>query len=282
MSRRLRYFLFGLVIACPTLPAFTTVERGVSAYPGTIARWTGTGTTRCAMKGRVWSALHGNCYYPIDILQKPGIVPVSRWISGRREYARIRVEPFDYGTEEVQLPDIPQAHPSPEDIRRAKGEDVLQSRIWHRPEGPAKFTLPLGPASRPFPKCKSFGVKRIYNGKPDPFPHMGMDCLTPEGSPVLAVADGRVVLTANLFFAGNAVFIDHGNGLISMYFHLAKIDVKEGEEVARGHILGTVGSTGRSTGPHLFFGVRWHDTRIDPASLFEEPEKISDVHAQAS
>src|ERR1700722_17488193 len=103
-------------------------------------------------------------------------------------------------------------------------------------------------------------ASRIRSPPPDP---------TPIGSPVLAVADGKVALAADLFFPGNAVFIDHGDGLVSMYFHLAEINVKAGDDLKKGHILGKVGSTGRATGPHLFFGVRWHDARINPDLLFE-------------
>jgi murein DD-endopeptidase MepM/ murein hydrolase activator NlpD len=84
-------------------------------------------------------------------------------------------------------------------------------------------------------------------------------------------------MAEDMFFEGNAVFIDHGDGLISMYFHLADIKVTAGEEVKKGHILARVGSTGRATGPHLFFGIRWHDARIDPRFVLEEPSKIPEI-----
>jgi murein DD-endopeptidase MepM/ murein hydrolase activator NlpD len=127
------------------------------------------------------------------------------------------------------------------------------------------------------PEGKSFGVKRVYNGKPDPQPHMGVDYAVPAGSSVLAAADGTVVVAQDLFFAGNAVFIDHGNGLVTMYFHLSEVKVAVGQAVTRGQALGLVGTTGRSTGPHLFFGVRWHDARVDPMFLLGEPGKIPSV-----
>jgi hypothetical protein len=273
--RRLLLLTFG---GSMSLPASAAAARPtISASPGMLVRWSVPGTMHCAMKGRSWAALQETCYYPIDLLEKPGFINIVRWGSGPREYARISVEPFDYGTEEIELPDIPQAHPSPNDLKRVSREQLLESKVWSRKEGPARFTLPLGPPSRPFPKGKSFGVKRVFNGKPAPQPHTGIDYPIPAGSPVLAVADGTVVLAADLFFAGNAVFIDHGDGLVSMYFHLAAIDVMAGEDVKKGHALGKVGSTGRATGPHLFFGVRWHDARINPGSLFEDPAKVPDV-----
>ena len=141
----------------------------------------------------------------------------------------------------------------------------------------AKFTLPLGAPARPLPEGRSFGVKRVFNGKPAPQPHTGGDYATLAGSPVLAAADGTVVVAEDLFFAGNAVLIDHGNGLVTMYFHLAEIKVEAGQEVTKGHTLGVVGSTGRSTGPHLFFGVRWHNARVDPKFLLDAPGRIPAV-----
>jgi murein DD-endopeptidase MepM/ murein hydrolase activator NlpD len=157
----------------------------------------------------------------------------------------------------------------------------LIARNWAKsfPVGKAvaRFTLPLSPPANPLPPEKSFGVKRIFNGKPAPQPHTGVDYPTPVGSPVLAVADGTIVMAEEMFFEGNAVFIDHGDGLVSMYFHLAEIKVAAGEDVKRGQILGRVGSTGRATGPHLFFGVRWHDVRIDPWFVLEKPERIPEI-----
>lgn len=257
------------------------IRGSITAAPGTVVRWSAPGTTHCAMNGRTWAALEGTCYYPIDLQRKPGILMVARWgSSGTREFARVSIEPFDYGEERIELPDIPQAHPSPQDLRRAERETLLQGRIFHRVEGPAQFTLPLGPPARPFPECKSFGVKRYYNGKLDAEPHMGLDCPVPEGSPVIAVADGRVVLAHDLFFAGNTVFVDHGNGLVSAYSHLSQIDVREGEQVTKGQPLGKIGSTGRSTGPHLFFAVRWHDACINPNLLLGGVTQIPEVNSE--
>lgn len=138
--------------------------------------------------------------------------------------------------------------------------------------------LPLGPPVRPMSVGKSFGVKRVYNGKSAEQAHMGSDYDSPVGSPILAVAAGTVVFADEMFFEGNAVFIDHGDGLISMYFHLSDIKVQAGQKVSRGETLGREGSTGRATGPHLWFGVRWHDTRIDPRFLLEASAKIPAVN----
>jgi murein DD-endopeptidase MepM/ murein hydrolase activator NlpD len=235
------------------------------------------------MKGRSWAALHGTCYYPIDLEQTPGTrIAISRSGAGRTHLGHITVEAVDYGTEDITLPDIPQANPSADDLRRDARDRAKLAKIFNSRESTARFTLPLSAPATPLPPAKSFGAKRIFNGKPAPQPHTGVDYATPVGSPVMAVADGTVVMAEEMFFEGNAVFIDHGDGLISMYFHLADIKVTAGEEVKKGHILGRVGSTGRATGPHLFFGIRWHDARIDPQFVLEEPSKIPEVQDSSS
>ncbi len=113
-----------------------------------------------------------------------------------------------------------------------------------------------------------FGVRRILNNKPKS-PHSGVDLKAPEGAPVVSSGDGIVSFTGDHFFTGNSVYIDHGTEIISMYFHLSSISVKMGDKVSRGQVIGHVGSTGRSTGPHLHWGVRINGNRVDPFSLLE-------------
>jgi|RhiMetdeSRZDD1v2_1073273.scaffolds.fasta_scaffold07425_6 hypothetical protein len=249
----------------------------VSVDPGTIVRWSVPGTRRCGMQGRSWSAMEETCYYPIDVLQKEGVVALVRRTDKVRETARVAVGPSPYGTEEIELPDIPQAHPSTEDERRNAREQARVARIWKRREGPARFTLPLAAPVRPLPEGKTFGWKRIFDGVPASQPHMGADYALTVGTPVYAAADGVVVLAEELFYPGNAVFIDHGDGLFTTYFHMSEIAVRPGQDVRRGERVGSVGETGRATGPHLFFGVRWHGARIDPRFLLEDPGKIPSV-----
>jgi hypothetical protein len=278
-ASRLRSLALSLLAlaAFQAAPASPADRPTISADPGTLVRWGVSGTTRCGMGGRTWAALEEICYYPVDLLEKPGIIKIARWSGGPRELAQISVGPFPYGTEEIDLGDIPQGNPSPEDWKRNARDQVLIGKVWRRKEGPAEFTLPLGPPARRLPKPKTFGWNRVFNGTPARQPHMGADYAMPEGTPVLAVADGTVAATGDLFFAGNSVFIDHGDGLITMSFHLSEIKVEDGQRVKKGDTIGLVGSTGRSSGPHLFFGVRWHGARIDPRFLLENPDKIPAV-----
>lgn len=114
-----------------------------------------------------------------------------------------------------------------------------------------------------------YGLQRVLNGKLKN-PHRGLDLRAPTGTAVEAVADGRVILAESHYYAGNSMYIDHGNGVISLYFHLSKFDVSKGEIVKRGQIIGRAGNTGRATGPHLHLSISVQGQLVDPAPLFEE------------
>jgi murein DD-endopeptidase MepM/ murein hydrolase activator NlpD len=247
----------------------------VEAVQGTIVRWSVPGTKTCAMGKRSWDALQETCYYPIDMLHAPGRVRVSRKGVGPASFAHISVVASSYGTQDIKLGDIPQANPSPADLQRNARDQAVVAKVWARREGPARFTLPLGEPAKPLPKAEGFGAEWIFNAKPDTSEvHSGVDYALGPGTPVIALADGTVVIAEDLFFTGKAVFIDHGNGLVSMYFHFSEISVQAGQDVKKGETIGLSGSTGRVTGPHLHMGVRWHDARIDPQPLLEDPARI--------
>lgn len=261
-------------------PAATPAAPSLSAAPGTVVRWSAPGTERCGMDRRSWPALHETCYYPVDLLRKPGPVRITRSSAGHSERADILVTPSDYPSQAIELGDIPQGNPSPEDMRKAVQEESVVAKVWRRPEAPAQFGLPLGEPLHPMPEAREFGANRTFNGKPAGQPHMGADYTAPLGSDVRAVESGTVVLAVDQFFSGQAVYVDHGDGLVSMYFHLSDIKVTAGQAVKKGDVVGLVGSTGRSTGAHLFFGIRWHNARIDPRFLFEDPAKIPAIGQQ--
>ncbi len=113
-----------------------------------------------------------------------------------------------------------------------------------------------------------FGSQRIYRGEPGA-PHSGVDVAGTTGTPVVAPVDGVVVLAAASPFTleGNLLMIDHGMGLNSVFLHLSRIDVKKGDVVRQGQQVGAIGMTGRATGPHLHWGMKWNEERIDPATL---------------
>jgi len=122
----------------------------------------------------------------------------------------------------------------------------------------------------PGPKSSSFGLRRFFNDEPRS-PHKGMDISANEGEPVVAPRGGVVTTTGDFYFNGNTVFVDHGQGFVTMYCHLSKINVAQGQIVSEGEALGLVGATGRVTGPHLHFGTYMNGTAVDPALLLAEP-----------
>lgn len=138
-------------------------------------------------------------------------------------------------------------------------DTISPKRFWH---------LPL---LRPVDGDVSsvYGMQRFLNKKPKN-PHRGMDFRAAKGTPIKCVADGKVILQGNHYYAGNSVYVDHGNGMVSMYFHMSEFKVKEGDTVKRGQVLGLAGSTGRATGPHLHLSIGLMGKLVDPAPLFME------------
>ncbi|HEX5673933.1 MAG TPA: M23 family metallopeptidase, partial [Azonexus sp.] len=125
------------------------------------------------------------------------------------------------------------------------------------------------PASGPL--SSRFGLRRIFNGQPRN-PHAGLDVAVGAGAPVRAPAAGVVANAGDYFFNGNTVFIDHGQGLITAYMHLSRIDVRAGQPVKKGESLGAVGATGRVTGPHLHWAVILNNTPVDPELFLARPQ----------
>lgn len=136
---------------------------------------------------------------------------------------------------------------------------VSSEPLWHEP-----FAVPIPGATG----GRNFGHRRVFNEQPRA-PHSGADLTAATGAPIQASNRGRVVLAKELFFSGNAVFLDHGLGIYSVYLHLSEIGVEPGQLVERGDVIGRAGATGRVTGPHLHWGFRVQGARVDPFSLLD-------------
>jgi murein DD-endopeptidase MepM/ murein hydrolase activator NlpD len=153
--------------------------------------------------------------------------------------------------------------PSGKNLARIKREGDLLSKIFTR-RSQRFWTTFIRPVNEPVSSV--FGKRRIMNGKPKS-PHSGTDFRSPAGTLVHSLSNGKVALVADLFYTGQTVVVDHGEGLFSVYAHLSKVLVAEGHELLAGDVLGKVGSTGRSTGAHLHITVRLLDERVDPLAL---------------
>jgi hypothetical protein len=251
------------------------VAETLTVAPGGIVRWLGDEVDRCGLEEHSWSAVDGACWYPIDLLAPEGELRLFRWREGKRESATVWVSPYPYDVQRITLQDESRVDLSAADLARVEAENLRIGALWAL-DSPRRFELPLSPPLEPMPPGGRFGSRRFFNKQPRS-PHTGADYSVAEGTPVRSLAAGRVALVGDFFFSGGSVFVDHGDGLISMYFHLREWWVEEGDEIGPGETIGRVGQTGRATGPHLHMGVRWRGARVDPALLLAPTASIPTV-----
>jgi len=205
-----------------------------------------------------WLAIVG-----IPLSTKPGGQTLRVTTGAKTIEVPFQVTDKEYRTQRLTIKNERQVNPKPEDLQRIATEQERSNVAL------SKFTTTGTPAfSLVAPiegtRSDSYGSRRIFNGQPRN-PHSGMDIAAAKGTPIHAPAAGTVVEAGNFFFNGNTLFIDHGYGLVTMYCHLEEIKVKVGDKLAAGDLLGTVGATGRVTGPHLHWGVALNRAMVDPA-----------------
>lgn len=225
------------------------------------------------LRAGVWQALVG-----IDLDRKPGTYTVTVEVrSGADTFRReemLVVRPRTFATRTLRV-DPEFVNPPEALLARIESEAVFvrdltersaPERLWRAP-----FVRPV-----PDPANSRFGTRSVFNGEVRR-PHGGADFLSAAGTPVRAPNAGRVAAARDLFFTGNTVIVDHGLGVVSLLAHLSAMDVKEGQTVAAGQVVGRVGATGRVTGPHLHWGVTVAGARVDPLSVLalvgEKPTK---------
>ena len=270
IEKFLRGAAVGLAFAFCTSPALalppnTPVPGGVAVVllgeatnPNASAPTAKLGDRRLAViqdNGR-WLALVG-----IPLETTPGPLSIQVDSNGSRRQERLDIHDKAYPVQRLTIKDQRKVTPNPEDeariVREMEITDAIKATFTPGPLD-TRFALPAeGRLS------SRFGLRRIFNGQPRK-PHAGLDVAVGLGAPVRAPAPGVVVNRGEFFFNGNTVFIDHGQGLITAYMHLSRIDVAEGQRVERGQVLGAAGATGRVTGPHLHWAVILNGTAVDP------------------
>jgi len=205
-----------------------------------------------------WFAIIG---LPLSL--KPGSYELA-FTTRQNQHRQVKfsVIPKEYAVQHITLKNKHMVNPTRAELDRIYRE----TRIIHHalaswrmtPTVDLNFEMPVhGIISSPF------GLRRFFNGEPRK-PHSGLDIATKVGTPIKAPADAVVAATGKYFFNGNTVLLDHGQGLVTMYCHMSKIEVKPGQHVKRGQIIGLVGRTGRVTGPHLHWGVSLNNTMVEP------------------
>ncbi len=177
--------------------------------------------------------------------------------------------PFQVGTkhykeQHITLKNKKQVNPDPAQLARFEREYAAQIHAYERFRAVTPSNVLLDRPVSGGRLSSPFGLRRFFNGE-ERNPHSGLDFAVPAGTPVKAPADGVVTIVDDYFFNGKTVFIDHGQGLVTMYCHLSASDVVVGQAVKRGQVIARVGSTGRATGPHLHWNVSLNGQRVDPA-----------------
>jgi len=213
--------------------------------------------------GKEWITVIG-----VDLDVKAGDYPakvqVTRNGEVQEDVVAINVKAVKFPVEHLQVEEK-YVELSPENTERALSEareledihsSISPEVLWRQP-----FIVPI-----PGGVGSSFGKRRVFNGE-SRNPHAGADLKATTGTPIRSANRGRIVLAKNLFFTGNTVIVDHGAGVYTLYAHLSRMDVKVGETVERAKVIGLAGATGRVTGPHLHWGAKVQNTRVDPFSL---------------
>ena len=219
--------------------------------------WFGEKRVAVVRDGREWVALVG-----LPLALEPGEHPLRVESGGAGESKTIRVAAKRYPLQRFSVPDHRKVEPPPEDLLRIEREqkriDEIKALFRDEPEPDLGFRAPAQGRL-----TGNFGLRRVINGL-ERMPHAGIDYAVPVGTPVRAAAAGVVAETGDFFFNGNSVYLDHGQGVVTLYCHLARADVAPGERVAAGQVIGLSGNTGRSSGPHLHWTVLANGTAVDP------------------
>jgi murein DD-endopeptidase MepM/ murein hydrolase activator NlpD len=246
----------------PVPGGVAVVDLGAASAAAPRARW-GEQPLAVLKEGGRWVTLLG---IPLDTA--PGELEIGVFSGSTASVKKIQVRSKAYPEQRLTIKDQRKVDPDPDDLARIAREREVTDAVKRRFSESRPDTAFALPASGPL--SSRFGLRRIFNGQPRN-PHAGLDVAVGTGAPVRAPAAGVVANTGDYFFNGNTVFVDHGQGLITAYMHLSRIDVAPGQPLKRGEILGAAGATGRVTGAHLHWAVILNNTAVDPQLFLVRP-----------
>ncbi len=245
----------------PVPGGVAVIDLGPNQQAAPSVRWDEQPLAVVQDKGR-WYALLG---IPLDTL--PGELEIRVFQASTVKMINVPIRPKNYPEQRLSIRNARQVEPNADDLRRIEREQQVTAAIKKRFSANPPETTLRQPA--PGPLSSRFGLRRVFNGQPRN-PHAGLDVAAASGTPVTAPAAGVVANTGEYFFNGNTVFVDHGQGLITAYMHLSRIDVRAGQAIQAGERLGAVGNTGRATGPHLHWALILNNTPVDPELFLEK------------
>jgi hypothetical protein len=240
--------------------AVVEVGRNLPAAP--VVRYTGRQVLVVPDADR-WLAVVG-----INLKARPGNAGLLVGSGQAAHTVHFTIGDRRYPEQHLTITNKRQVNPNPEDLKRIASDQKRTHAALNLFSDRLLQTLSMQPPVHG-ERSSAFGLRRFFNGQPRN-PHSGLDIATAQGTPIRAPADGVVVDAGNFFFNGNVVFIDHGHGLVTMYCHMSAIEVKKGQAVKSGQVIGKVGMTGRVTGPHLHWGVSLNGNMVDPELLLAE------------
>ena len=262
-----------------SLPRSNPVPGGIAIIPldtessvPPVVRYQGNRVmvTPDSKKQNHWLAITG-----IPLSAEPGkhILEIEQSQNDESKKLNFTVKKKKYKTQHLTIKNKRKVNPNKKDMERiGREKEKITSALANfrdSNEVNTDFVIPVkGRLSSPF------GLKRFFNKQPRK-PHSGIDIAAPEGTPIVSPAAGVVIDVGNYFFNGNSIFIDHGQGLITMYCHMSKVLVKNGQKVEKGQKIGAIGKTGRVTGPHLHWAVSLNDARVDPGLFFDSLQKAA-------
>lgn len=243
------------------------VDLGASSSPKPRARYGSKNILVIEQDGQ-WKGLVG-----VSLKTLPGNYIVSYQIgkdSTTNKEVSIKITPKTYTEQRIKMKQKKYVSPDKEQLARIKTEKKHMGKlfkIWRDTDVSVDLSWPVdGPLSSPF------GLRRFFNDQPRN-PHSGIDIAASEGTDIVMPSDGVIIDTGDYYFNGMTVFIDHGQGMISMMNHMSKIVVKKGDQLKRGDKIGEIGQTGRVTGPHLHWSLSLNQARVDPMLFLPEKQK---------
>ena len=257
---------FALLIGL-ALPA-TTVFANATSVPGGVYAWSvPAGASDIRFQNNPVFVVGQTALVGIPIRQALGPAQITFVYGGQDQTHTFEIVDKRYTEQRITLQNKEMVSPNPKQLERIRAESKRQRAIYATVSAPMDlstgFSMPLEGIT-----TSLYGHRRFFNDQPRS-PHSGLDIAAPTGTPIVAPAQARVALVDDLYYNGKSVFLDHGQGLITMYCHLSEQTVSTGELVQQDQVIGLVGATGRVTGPHLHWSVSLNGYRIDPLAFRE-------------